>query len=445
MAKTTMLNVWMNGLLVGHWCKTRTGETFQYAPDWLDSDAKRPISLSMPFPPGNIAYRGPQVTSYFDNLLPDSESIRRRLASRYQTAGLDAFSMLSELGRDCVGAIQLLPDGVAPSAIHQITATPLSDSAVAALLRQAITPLALGGGHDEFDLRLSIAGAQEKTALLFHHDQWQLPHGSTPTTHIVKLPLGLVGGMQANMSDSVENEWLCSKIVAEYGLPIAHCDIGRFEDQKALIVTRFDRRLASDGSWIIRLPQEDLAQATGIPPHKKYQSDGGPGITAIMNILLGSVNADTDRRHFFKTQLVFWLLAATDGHAKNFSLAHLPGNQYQATPLYDVLSAHPIIGNGRHQMPPQKAKLAMGVRGSTLYYLINRIQRRHWISQAQQAGLSPDAAKQLIQEVIEQTPGVIARVQRQCTPAIPEDMTQAILTGIQQQADKLAAMPEERG
>ncbi|MBV8647184.1 HipA domain-containing protein, partial [Paludibacterium sp.] len=291
MAKSTTLNVWMNGFLVGNWSKTRTGDTFQYAPDWLDSDARRPLSLSMPFPPGNIAYRGPQVTSYFDNLLPDSEPIRRRLASRYKTAGLDAFAMLTELGRDCVGAIQLLPDGVTPTGIQQITAAPLPDSAVAERLRQAVTPPALGGAHEAFDLRLSIAGAQEKTALLFHQGQWQLPQGSTPTTHIFKLPLGLIAGIQADMSDSVENEWLCSKIVEEYGLPIAHCDIGRFEDQKALIVTRFDRRIAGDGSWFIRLPQEDLAQATGTPPHKKYQSDGGPGITDIMNLLLGSVNA----------------------------------------------------------------------------------------------------------------------------------------------------------
>jgi serine/threonine-protein kinase HipA len=88
----------------------------------------------------------------------------------------------------------------------------------------------------------------------------------------------------------------------------------------------------------------------------KYQTDGGPGIANIMAVLLGSERAQSDRRNFFKAQLIFWLLAATDGHAKNFSIAHLPGSQYHATPLYDVLSAHPIIGTGKHQFAPQKSE-----------------------------------------------------------------------------------------
>jgi serine/threonine-protein kinase HipA len=134
------------------------------------------------------------------------------------------------------------------------------------------------GQHDnDEDLRLSIAGAQEKTALLRHEGLWLLPHGSTPTTHIFKLPLGLVGHMQADMRTSVENEWLCSKIMKAYEIPIAQCEIEHFEDQKALVVERFDRTPSSDGSWIIRRPQEDMCQATGTSPLHKYQSDGGKG------------------------------------------------------------------------------------------------------------------------------------------------------------------------
>ena len=184
-----------------------------------------------------------------------------------------------------------------------------------------------------------VAGAQEKTALLRHEGQWLLPHGSTPTTHIFKLPLGLVGHMQADMRTSVENEWMCSKIMEAYEIPIARCEIESFEDQKALVVERFDRTPSSDGSWIIRLPQEDMCQATGTSPLHKYQSDGGPGITQIMELLLGSDDAEQDRNNFFKTQIIFWVLAATDGHGKNFSIAHLPGGSYRATPIYDVLSA----------------------------------------------------------------------------------------------------------
>lgn len=284
-------------------------------------------------------------------------------------------------------------------------------------------------------------GAQEKTALLFHDNRWCHPLGSTPTPHIFKLPLGLVGNMQADMRTSVENEWLCAKILASYNLPVASCEIGQFEEQKALIAERFDRRLSRDKSWIVRLPQEDMCQATGASPLKKYQMDSGPSITTIMEILSGSDNASKDRNTFFKTQIIFWLLAATDGHAKNFSLTHLPESHYHLTPLYDVLSPHPIIGSGRYQIAPQKAKLAMAVRGSENDYLINQIQRRHWRKQAEFVGLGAIQADTIIDEIIAATPRIITQIHAQLPANFPADLADNILAGLDRQCKKIAAMP----
>lgn len=255
------------------------------------------------------------------------------------------------------------------------------------------------------------------------------PHGSTPTTHIFKLPLGLVGNMQADMRTSVENEWMCSKILAAYEIPIARCEIEHFEHQKALVVERFDRTPSSDGSWIIRLPQEDLCQATATSPLRKYQSDGGPGIAQIMELLLGSEDAEQDRNSFFETQIIFWALAAVDGHGKNFSISHLPGGRYRATPIYDVLSAHPVIGKGKNQISPDKARLAMAVRGSSNYYRIEAIQRRHWIAQAKQVGLGAAAAEQLIEKVTESTESVIDEVGKLLPDDFPMDMAEAVFGG----------------
>ena len=242
------------------------------------------------------------------------------------------------------------------------------------------------------------------------------------------------------MHTSVENEWLCSKIVNAYGISIARCEIEHFEEQKTFVVERFDRTPSSDGSWIIRLPQEDMCQATGASPLRKYQSDGGPGIAQIMELLLGSDHAEQDRRNFFKTQLIFWLLAATDGHGKNFSIAHLAGGRYRATPIYDVLSAHPVIGKGKNQIPPQKGKLAMAVRESTNYYLIEKIQRRHWIAQAQQVGFGAAAAEQLIEEIIESTEAVIDDVSRLLPGNFPKDLAEAIFSGMKKHCIKLATV-----
>lgn len=438
-AKTQRLNIWMNGIPVGYWETTRQGERLAYFDEWLTDEQSRPLSLSLPFLPGNTPYQGYVVTDYFDNLLPDNDAIRRRLAQRHQAGGTDAFQLLAKLGRDCVGAIQLLPEDEAPSDVYEINGEALNTAGVAQRLRNTTSAQALGQHDHDEDLRLSIAGAQEKTALLRHEGQWLLPHGSTPTTHIFKLPLGMVGHMQADMRTSVENEWLCSKIMAAYEIPIARCEIEHFEDQKALVVERFDRTPSSDGSWIIRLPQEDMCQATGTSPLHKYQSDGGPGIARIMELLLGSDDAGQDRNNFFKTQIIFWVLAATDGHCKNFSIAHLPGGGYRATPIYDVLSAHPVIGTGKNQISSHQAKLSMAVRGSTNHYLIEKIQRRHWIAQAQQVGLGATAAERLIEEVVETTESVIGEAGNSLPDDFPMDVAEAVFNGMRRQSARLAA------
>jgi serine/threonine-protein kinase HipA len=439
-SKIQRLNIWMNGIPVGYWEITRQGERLGYFNEWLADEQGRPLSLSLPFLPGNAPHQGQSVADYFDNLLPDNDAIRRRLAQRHQTGGIDAFQLLAKLGRDCVGAIQLLPENEAPADLYKINGDILSLADIAQRLRNTTSAQALGQQEHEDDLRLSIAGAQEKTALLHHKGQWLLPHGSTPTTHILKLPLGLVGHMQADMRTSLENEWLSSKIVHAYNIPIARCEIGNFEDKKTLVVERFDRAPSSDGSWIIRLPQEDMCQATATSPLRKYQSDGGPGIAQIMALLLGSDNAAQDRKNFFKTQLIFWLLAATDGHGKNFSITHLARGRYQATPIYDVLSAHPVIGTGKNKIPLQKAKLAMAVRGSTNHYLIEKIQRRHWLAQAQQVGLGAAAAEQLIEETIESTDAVINAVRKLLPNNFPMDLAEAIFGGMKKQCAKLATI-----
>jgi serine/threonine-protein kinase HipA len=434
---TKKLNIWMNGIPVGYWESRRQGERLGYFKEWLTVEQTRPLSLSLPFLPGNAPYQGQIVTDYFDNLLPENDAIRRRLAQRYQTGSIHAFPLLAKLGRDCVGAIQLLPENETPSDVFEINGEVLNTARIAQHLRHTTSTQALGQHDQDEDLRLSIAGAQEKTALLRHNDQWLLPHGSTPTTHIFKLPLGLVGHMQADMRTSVENEWLSSKIMNAYQIPIAQCAIEHFEDQKTLVVERFDRSASSDGSWIIRLPQEDMCQATGISPLRKYQSDGGPGIAQIMELLLGSNHAEQDRRNFFKTLIIFWVLAATDGHGKNFSITHLPGGRYHATPVYDVLSAHPVIGKGRNKISPQKAKLAMAVRGSSNYYLIEAIQRRHWIFQAQQVGLGAKAAEQLIEEVTASTEAVIDTVSMLLPDNFPMDLAESIFKGMKKQSANL--------
>ncbi|HWU75419.1 MAG TPA: type II toxin-antitoxin system HipA family toxin [Rhodanobacter sp.] len=442
------LDIWMNGEYVGVWERPRgAADRLTYDTGWMQSSAGRPLSLSLPF--GHVhghdvqAVRGDKVAAYFENLIPDNERILQRLRDRYSARSTAPFDLLAAIGRDCVGAVQLLPAGAEPGDIRRIDATSLSEAAVADILRNTTVSRYPGEVPDDDAFRLSIAGAQEKTALLRHRGRWCVPHGATPSTHIFKLPLGLVGNVQADMRMSVELEWLCMELVREYGLPVAHVEIGRFEDQKALVVERFDRTPARDGKYWLRIPQEDFCQVTGLPPNRKYESDGGPGIRRIMDILRGSEDADTDRENFFRTQLLFWIMGATDGHAKNYSLTLLPGGRYRRTPLYDVLSTWPIQGRGANRMDPRKARLAMAVEGDNRHCRIHDIHRWHWVGMAQSLGLA-DRATAMIEELIERTPRALEALARRLPEEFPHTLFDSVANGMMAAVKKLTREPDFR-
>ncbi len=432
------LAVWANGSRVGDWrLPGRGAMEFQYDAAWLASPESRPLSLSLPITTSRVPHRGTVVEAYFDNLLPDSEAIRRRLQQRFQTESRSAFDLLAAIGRDCVGAVQILPVDHPPSDIRRIESTVLSDDDVAReLAGVSSAPNTLGRNDDEF--RISIAGAQEKTALLRHHGRWCRPLGSTPTTHIFKLPLGLVGNRQADMRTSVENEWLCARIAAAYELPVANCEIGEFGEAKVLIVERFDRQLHSSGKYWLRLMQEDFAQATGTPWQLKYQADGGPGVLDIARVLRGSADAAADLATLFKSQLLFYLLAATDGHAKNFSIRILAGGHFRLTPLYDVLSAWPVIGKRANQLPFEKARLAMALPGERPRYHLATLQRRHFELLGHKLGLGEQAAV-LIDEMAARTGDVVSLVADELPRGFAQGLADAIFDGMTRAAKRLSA------
>jgi serine/threonine-protein kinase HipA len=433
------LAVWANGIHVGAWrLPSRGAMEFQYDETWRTSDEARPLSLSLPMTLNARAYRGAAVEAYFDNLLPDSDPIRRRLQDRFHTASRGAFDLLAAIGRDCVGAVQLLQPGETPTDIRKIEALPLSDAAIGKELGAVTSPNV--PATEEHDFRISIAGAQEKTAFLKHNGKWCRPVGSTPTTHIFKLPMGLVGNRQADMRTSVENEWLCARIAAAFGLPVANCEIDEFGAHKVLIVERFDRALHSSGKFWLRLMQEDFYQATGTPWHRKYQADGGPGLVEIARILRSSADAPHDLEIVFRAQLLFYLLAATDGHAKNFSIRILQGGRFQLTPLYDILSAWPIVGKRANEIPFEKLKLAMAVPGERPHYLIKSIQRRHFETLGKRMGLGPDTGR-VIDEMVAKVPTAIEAVERGLPKAFPQGLADRVFAGLQKTAHALGSSP----
>ena len=439
---TKALGIWSNGVHVGHWRIGARGHSeLHYAPAWVNSPLGRPLSLSLPLGVvglTNSPLRGEAVENYFDNLLPDSEQLRQRVASRYGAASMSAFDLLERIGRDCVGAVQLLPEGDTPQGLEKIEGDVLSDEAVEKYLDRALASATFGADEtSDDDVRISLAGAQEKTALLRHNNQWIRPRGSTPTTHILKLPLGLVGHRRIDLTQSVDNEWVCLNLLAEVGIPAARCEIHTFGARRVLSVERFDRKLHSSGNWWLRLPQEDFCQVLGKPRHLKYEADGGPGLADIAKVLRYSETALEDLKQFFLCQVAFWLLAAPDGHAKNFSIHLLPQGRYRLTPAYDVISIWPMEGSGPNQWSWFDAKLAMALPGKHKHYRMKDIEKRHFLGMGEPLGLQSEMEKWLNALLIE-WPLAVDRLRSRLPESVDRELAEKIFMKSALAANRLA-------
>lgn len=424
------LSVFMNGRLVGRLTKAPSGSIyFRYDVSWLDWQHGFPVSLSLPL--REDRYAGAPVIAVFENLLPDSEEIRRRVAASAAADGTDAFSLLGAIGRDCAGAMQFLPDGIDPGAAGEIVGVAVDHSGIAEMVSE-LPEVPLGvrpGGR----FRISLAGAQHKMALMFREGEWHIPSGSTPTTHILKPPIGLLDN-GIDLSRSVENEHFCMKLLAGLGLGVANTEIVDFESQRVLVVERFDRLWTRDGR-LLRIPQEDCCQALSVPPTRRYQADGGPGIEELLELFKASDRPEDDRSHFLKAQIVFWLIGATDGHAKNFSIFLHTHGGFTRTPLYDVISIQPNLD--ARQLRFNQARMAMSA-GSNRHYTLHTILPRHYVQTARAAGLPAERVLQVMDDIEATLPRALEDATGKLPDDFPDSVTSSIVLGIEQRSRLLA-------
>jgi len=427
------LHCHMNGVLVG--CLTlRSGRlSFKYAQSWLQHPQARPISLSIPLQSEEL--KSDSVHAYFDNLLPDNEQVRKTIVNSLGAESSNPFDILSVIGADCIGALSLTQQSSETDQnlnlkIHAKNLIEVNDTDIADILKQTRVGHVLGMQQED-DFRFSLAGAQDKTALTYWQGKWYKPMGATPTTHIFKLPIHNSQQMGVDLSSSVENEWFCLRFMKHLGFDVAEASIETFIDQKVLVVERFDRKITHDN--IIRLPQEDMCQALGVVSGSKYEEHGGPSIQDIMGLLKTSEKALHDQYLFMKAQVVFWLLAATDGHAKNFSIFLKPQG-YSLTPFYDVISAYPYFelgkDNSKISMQKQKIKMAMAVYGKNKHYKWNEIVKRHWFSMAEKVKFPKGKMTRLIDELIEKIPIAIDQTLNEIPKEYPSFIYEAITKGV---------------
>ena len=384
----TALSVHMGEHLVGVLdAADRRSLRFTYAPAYVADPSSTPLSVSMPLRVS--PYSHATVHPYLWGLLPDSERVLERWAREFGCSPTDVAGLLRRVGADVAGAAQYVGADTAPEESLPGDVEWLSEDDVAQFLRDLRRDTTAWRPHPEG--RWSLAGAQAKIALLYDRtaDRWGIPHGATPTTHIVKPAIG-------GLDDFDINEHLCLAAARRAGLVAATTSIVTFGDQRALVVERYDR-IVDDTGTVVRVHQEDLCQALSVHPDRKYEVDGGPGADQLGR-LIRDVAGDRDAARLFAAIAYTWLVLATDGHAKNYSLL-LSGHQVRLAPLYDIASALPHLDH------PRKARMAHKIGGE---YRPDHVQRRHWERLARPLGLAPDEASALIVSLAERLPDALA-------------------------------------
>ncbi|MEP7112246.1 MAG: type II toxin-antitoxin system HipA family toxin [Ilumatobacteraceae bacterium] len=412
----TALSVHMGGRLVGTLdAADRRSLRFTYAPAYAADAASTPLSVSMALRVS--PYSHATIHPYLWGLLPDNDRVIERWAREFGCSATDVTGLLLGVGGDVAGAAQYVAPDATPEESVPKGVEWLHDDDVAQFLRELRRDTTTWRPHSEG--RWSLAGAQAKIALLYDRvaDRWGIPSGETPTTHIVKPAI-------SGLDDLDINEHLCLTAARRSGLLAAATSIRTFGGERALVVERYDR-IVEDSGAVVRVHQEDLCQALSVHPDRKYEVDGGPSAEQIGR-LIREVAGDRDAVRFFDALAYNWLVLATDGHAKNYSLL-LSDHQVRLAPLYDVASALPHLDH------PRKARMAQKIGDE---YRPSFIQRRHWERLARPLGLSPDEACARISALAERLPDALADAAYESNLTVDE---QRIADAIRDQITRWAA------
>ena len=385
---------------------------FVYRDDWRTAPEAVPLSLSMPLARAKHGHEA--VSAFLWGLLPDSDRVLDRWATQFHVSARNPFALLSHVGEDCPGAVQLTTPERVDALRHDAASPPevvwldeLEVSRRLAALRKDE-----GAWRQPEDAgQFSLAGAQPKTALFHEDGRWGIPRGRTPTTHILKPPTGELSGL-------AENEHFCLRLAAQCGLSAARSEVRSFRGEVAIVVERYDRvRPAGASGEVLRVHQEDLCQALAIHPGAKYQNDGGPTPEQIVELLrTHSSRAGEDVSRFMDALVFNWLIVGTDAHAKNYSLLLGSGGRARLAPLYDAASYLPYGSPELHEI-----KLAMKVGGK---YRVRDIGPAHFAELASAVRLDSDEMVQRVSTMADALPDHASDVLRRCRS---EGLSHAIL------------------
>lgn len=376
------LDVYLHRNLVGQLVQDEHGEiSFHYAEGWLNQPAAIPLSHSLPLQTAPFTRK--ECRGFFAGVLPE-EGKREIIAKNLGISARNDFAMLEQIGGECAGAVTFIPTGERlPERKYRYR--DLSGPELAGILKTLPKRPLMAG---EEDIRLSLAGAQDKIAVHIAGKQISIPLGGAPSTHILKPAIERFEGI-------VFNEAFCMKLAQAIGLHTAHTEIGKVENIDYLLVERYDRTrikgVAGAPEHLERVHQEDFCQAMGIVSENKYQNEGGPSLKQCFALLRELSSAPViDLQRLLDAVIFNFLVGNHDAHGKNFSLLYNDGTRL--APLYDVLSTA--------YYPELTRKMAMKIGRD---YESSRVTPRHFEQLADEAGLAKPMVKRRVPELAEAT------------------------------------------
>lgn len=325
--------------------------SFRYDAEWMKSPLGFPVSISLPFQ--EEAFEEKQTRPFFANLLPEG-NVRRLIARRFGVSMENDFKLLEAIGGDCAGALSLLPEGRGINEVEEYK--PLSQEQLDESIQgMPLHPLLI----EKENLRISLAGVQQKLPVYREGDSLFLPYGRGASSHILKPAI-------ADIEDSVSNEAFCMKLAGRVGMSVPFVDIIQTPRHRVFCVARYDRKILPAGK-VLRLHQEDVCQALGLNPGFKYQNEGGPDLENIIGIIeRHSSKPALDKKNLLQWVIFNLLIGNYDAHGKNISLL-ISRDQIVLAPFYDLMSTA-VYDN-------LTLKMAMKIGGE---YDPEGIFERHW-------------------------------------------------------------------
>ena len=313
---------------------------FTYDLAYRETPDATPVSAAIPIALNE--HSDATVTPWISGLLPDNLDVLRRWAQLFSTRAEVYDLLATPVGEDCAGAVQFVREERLEAVLNEPGHVDwLTEDEVGERLRELRSDETTWLGPDTQDRRrllgqFSLAGRQRKTALLHEDGRWGVPHGRIPTTHILKPPVERYEEYRHH--DQEINEHLCLSAAREAGLVVAESRVTSFGAERAIVLSRYDRR-RRDGAWQ-RIHQEDMCQALSVLPSDKYQREQGPGVQRIASFFRTAMPPRIARSTLirFTDALAWsWIIGNPDGHAKNYSIL-IAGRDLRLAPLYDISS-----------------------------------------------------------------------------------------------------------